>query len=66
MVEYEHIHCPFCGSVEIEGEEETFNYKAGFWGILFLHFLGLLFGFFCRKRVNCRCRNCGGEFSFYD
>lgn len=63
---YEDLHCPFCGSTDIYDSREFFNYKAAFWGIIFLHAFGLFFGFFCRKRTNCRCSECGGEFSFYD
>ena len=40
--------------------------KNFFWGAFFLHILGgLLFGFCSRKRTECRCNRCGGEFSFY-
>lgn len=59
---YELIHCPFCGSTEIAYWKEHFNYKAAFWGTLFLSIWGLLFGFFCRKRTKCKCGDCGCEF----
>lgn len=63
---YDELHCPYCGSTDIDTSTETFNYKAGFWGGFFLHFFGiLLFGFLCRKRIKCYCNRCGGEFSFY-
>lgn len=63
---YEELHCPFCGSTEIIPSKENFNYKAGFWGVIFLHVFGLLiFGFGCRKRIECDCQYCGSRFSFY-
>lgn len=63
---YEELHCPFCGSTDINDRVESFNYEAGFWGAFFLHILGgLLFGFCSRKRTECRCNRCGGVFSFY-
>lgn len=64
---YEDIHCPFCGDTHITLTTETFNFKAGFWGAVFLHGLGaLLFGFLCRKRTECHCHNCGSWFSYYE
>ena len=63
---FEHIHCPFCGSVNISGDKESFNYKAAFWGTLFLSIWGLLFGFFCRKRTVGHCDDCGGDFLIYN
>lgn len=63
---YDELHCPFCGSTDIYDSVETFNYKAAFWGYFFLYIIGILFGFFCRKRIECHCNNCGGEFSFYE
>lgn len=64
---YEYVHCPFCGETDITLTTETFNYKAGFWGGFFLHWLGgLLFGFLCRKRTECFCHNCGSRFSYYE
>ena len=63
---YDLLHCPFCGSTDIDDWQEDFNHRAAFWGMFFLHFLGgLIFGLLCRKRTMCRCRRCGGEFSFY-
>ena len=63
---YEELHCPFCGSTEISVSTETYNYKAGFWGLIFLNAIGmLLFGFLCRKRNECFCHHCGNEFSYY-
>lgn len=64
---YEYVHCPFCGETDITLETESFNYKAGFWGGFFLHWVGgLLFGLLCRKRTECHCHNCGSIFSYYD
>lgn len=64
---YEYIHCPFCGDGSITQSTESFNYKAGFWGGIFMNALGiLLFGFLCRKRTECHCCNCGSSFSYYD
>ena len=63
---YEYLHCPFCGSTDLECCKENFNYKAAFWGALFLHIWGILFGVFCRKRTICNCNNCGNKFSYYD
>ena len=64
---YDYVHCPFCGEAEITLSEESFNYKAGFWGGIFLHLLGaLLFGLLCRKRIICHCHNCGSKFSYYE
>ena len=63
---YKEIHCPFCGSTDIYEYEEGFNYKAAFWGVLFMHFFGIIFGLLCRKRTICYCEECGSEFSFYD
>lgn len=63
---YDEIHCPFCGSTKIYYRKEGFNYKAAFWGTLFLSLWGLLFGIFCRKRMKCECMDCGGEFSYYE
>lgn len=63
---YEELHCPFCGSTDIYTSTETYNYKAGFWGLIFLNIFGaLLFGFLCRKRTECHCNECSNEFSFY-
>ena len=63
---YEDIHCPFCGSTDIFYYGESFNYKAAFWGGIFLHIIGaLIFGFACRKRTECLCNECGEKFSFY-
>ena len=39
---YEELHCPFCGSTEISVNKETYNYKAGFWGLIFLNAIGML------------------------
>ena len=66
MMLYEYVHCPFCGSSDVENRREKFNYKAAFWAILFLPLWGLLFGAFCRKRTICHCNNCDNEFSFYE
>jgi len=64
---YEYTHCPFCGSTDITHTKETYNYKAGFWGLIFLNALGMfLFGFLCRKRTICHCHECGSLFSYYD
>ncbi len=64
---YEYPHCPFCGDTHITLTTESFNYKAGFWGGFFLHWVGgLLFGLLCRKRTECYCHNCGSIFSYYD
>ena len=63
---YEELHCPFCGSTYIDYKNESFNYKAAFWAVLFLHVWGLLFGFFCRKRTECYCQDCGSQFSYYE
>ncbi len=63
---YHYIHCPFCGSENVRKEKESFNYKAAFWGTLFLSLWGILFGFFCRKRTECHCNECGNDFSFYE
>lgn len=64
---YEELHCPFCGSTEIYCEEEDYNYKAGFWGGVFLNLIGaLLCGFFCRKRTIAHCNYCGSNFSYYE
>ena len=63
----EHIHCPFCGGTNLTLTTESFNYKAGFWGCIFLRIIGaLLFGLLCRKRTECYCHNCGSRFSFYE
>ena len=62
---YEELHCPFCGSTEITTWKEGFNHRAAFWGVIFLHIWGILFGCFCRKRTLCRCNRCSNEFSFY-
>ncbi len=62
---YDELHCPFCGSTDITDWKEDFNHRAAFWGVLFLHLWGILFGCFCRKRTMCRCNRCGNEFSFY-
>ncbi len=62
---YEYVHCPFCGETDLMYATETFNYKAGFWGAIFLHWIGgLIFGFLGHKRIECLCNNCGGQFSF--
>lgn len=63
---YEEVHCPFCGSTDIDGSSESFNFKAAFWGTLFLSIWGVVFGWLCRKRTNCYCHRCGREFSFYE
>ena len=63
---YNEIHCPFCGSADIYEYEEDFSYKAAFWGVLFLHIFGIIFGLLCRKQIMCYCEECGNEFSFYD
>lgn len=64
---YEHIHCPFCGDTHITLTTESFNYKAGFWGAVFLHAFGaLIFGFLCRKRTECHCHHCGSWLSYYE
>lgn len=63
---YEELHCPFCGSTDIYDSEESFNYKAAFWGMFFMHFIGgVIFGLLCRKRKECHCNECGNDFSFY-
>jgi len=62
---YDELHCPFCGSTDIYDSQESYNYKAAFWGVVFLHAFGILFGWFCRKRTECHCNDCGNEFSFY-
>lgn len=59
------LTCPFCGNPIINYRKESFNYKAAFWAALFLSLWGILFGFFCRKRTICYCKNCRNEFSFY-
>jgi len=67
MVEmYELIHCPFCGSTDIEERREGFNYKAAFWGLLFIHAFGILFGWFCRKRSICTCHECNNKFEYFE
>jgi hypothetical protein len=63
---YEEIHCPFCGGTNITCSKEGFNFKAAFWGALFLSLWGILFGVFCRKRTKCKCSDCGREFSYYE
>lgn len=63
---YAEIHCPFCGSTDINSARESFNYKAAFWAVLFIHLWGVLFGLLCRKRTMCHCVDCGNEFSFYE
>lgn len=64
---YDELHCPFCGSPEITYWREDFNHRAAFWAFIFLHLIGaIIFGLLCRKRTKCRCRRCGGEFSFYE
>lgn len=63
---YEYIHCPFCGSTNIHCSKESFNHRAAFWGAIFLHLWGILFGFLCRKRTICHCHECGNEFSYYE
>ena len=62
---YDELHCPFCGSTDIIDWKEEFNYKAAFWGALFLPLWGILFGWFCRRRTMCHCNECDNEFSFY-
>lgn len=55
---YEYIHCPFCGDTHITLTKESFNYKAGFWGAVFMHAFGaIFFGLLCRKRTECHCHN---------
>lgn len=67
VMAYEYVHCPFCGSTDITETKEGYNYKAGFWGLIFLNAFGLLlFGFLCRKRTICHCNECGSRFSYYD
>lgn len=64
---YEYVHCPFCGDTYITLKTESFNYKAGFWGAIFLNVFGILFfGFLCRKRTECYCHNCGSRFTYYE
>lgn len=64
-VTYDELHCPFCGSTDIQDYQESYNYKAAFWGIVFIHAIGIILGWLCRKRTICHCNQCGGEFSFY-
>lgn len=64
---YENLQCPYCGGTHFYLTSESFNYKAAFWAGIFLNIIGiLLFGFLCRKRTICHCKECGNEFSFYE
>lgn len=55
-----YLRCPYCGSTHLE-YEKVFNYKYAFFGALFFHIWGALFGYTGRS-TEYTCCKCGFTF----
>lgn len=54
-------HCPKCGSTNIKLYRKGYNYKVGFWGVIFGARGAGYAGGFDANNTCCRCMNCGND-----